>query len=230
MDTQVNANTVNNIGTGRIYGDHLSIAAVNLTNDTETIAGVTKAGTIAARDRLDLGISGTLTNREHALIYSVGDMAIGGTLDANRRATGSATTLNNNSATIEAGRNLSLSSATVNNNNDHFAFEIREATTELDAREDISSGLYRVFTRTTYLPYQTASDPAQILAGGDINLNSSNPTNYASHIVAGGVLNIASSTIANTDVMATKSIRDVGTTYTTVYVPQSGFCGFIKFQ
>jgi len=229
-DTQINANTVNNIGTGRIYGDHLSVAAVNLTNDTATIEGVTKAGTIAARDRLDLGISGTLTNREHALIYSVGDMAIGGALDANRQATGSATTLNNNSATIEAGRNLSLSSATVNNTNDHFTYEIRVATTELDVREDINSGLYRVFTRTTYLPYQTASDPAQILAGGDINLNSSNTTNYASHIVAGGALNIGSSTLANTDVMATKSIRDVGTIYTLVHVPGSGICGKISIN
>ncbi len=229
-DTQINANTVNNVGTGRIYGDHLSIAAVNLTNDTETISGVTKAGIIAARDRLDLGISGTLTNREHALIYSVGDMAVGGALDANRQATGSATTLNNNSATIEAGRNLSLSSATVNNTNDHFTYEIRVATTELDVREDINSGLYRVFTRTTYLPYQTASDPAQILAGGDINLNSSNATNYASHIVAGGSLNIGSSTLANTDVMATKTIRDVGTTYTLVHVPGSGICGKISWN
>ena len=230
VDTQINSGAVNNIGTGRIYGDHLSIAAVSLTNDTETIGGVTKTGTIAARDRLDLGISGTLTNREHALIYSVGDMAIGGALDANRQATGSARTVNNNSATIEAGRNLSLSSATVNNTNDHFAYEIRVATTELDVREDINSDLYRVFTRTTYLPYQTASDPAQILAGGDINLNSSNVTNYASHIVAGGALNIGSSTLANTDLMATKSIRDVGTTYTLVHVPSSGYCGKISID
>ena len=229
-DTQINANTVNNIGTGRIYGDHLSIAAVNLTNDTENLAGVTKAGTIASRDRLDLGISGTLTNREHALIYSVGDMAMGGALDANRRATGSANTVNNKSATIEAGRNLSLSSATVNNTNDHFAYEIRVAATELNVREDIESGLYRVFTRTTYLPYQTASDPAQILAAGDINLTSSNAINFASHIVAGGALNIGSSTLANTDVMATKSIRDVGTTYTLVHVPGSGSCGKISIN
>ena len=224
VSTQVNANMVNNMGTGRIYGDHLSIAAVNLTNDTETIGGVTKAGTLAARERLDLGISGSLTNREHALIYSVGDMVIGGALDASRRATGSATTLNNNSATIEAGRNLSLSSATVNNTNDHFAYEIRVATTELDVREDINSGLYRVFTRTTYLPYQTTSDPAQILASGDINLNSIHTTNYASHILAGGVLNIGSSTLTNTTLMATKSVRDVGTTYTLVHVPESGIC------
>jgi filamentous hemagglutinin len=231
VDTQINAATVNNNGTGRIYGDHLSITAANLTNDTETLAGVTKAATIAARNRLDLGISGTLTNREHALIYSVGDMAIGGALDAaTRRATGSATTVNNNSATIEAGANLSLSSASLNNTNDHFTYEIRVASTELNVREDISSGLYRMFMRTTYLPYQTASDPGQILAGGDITLNATNATNYASHIVAGGALTVGGTTLVNTDVTATKSIRDVGTTYTLVHVPSSGVCGKISIN
>ncbi len=132
VDTQINANTVNNIGTGRIYGDHLSIEAVNLTNDTETIAGVTKAGTIAARDRLDLGIRGTLTNREHALIYSVGDIAIGGALDANRRATGLANTVNNNSATIEAGRDLSVNSLYLNNTNEHFSTQIVQVSGPVD--------------------------------------------------------------------------------------------------
>ena len=230
VETQINAGTVNNIGTGRIYGDRISIQAVNLTNDTETIAGVTKAGTIAARDRLDLGISGTLTNREHALIYSVGDMAIGGGLDANRRATGAANSVNNKSATIEAGKDLSLSSATVNNTNDHFAYEIRVASTELDVREDINSELYRVFTRTTYLPYQTASDPAQILAGGDITLNSSKTVNHASHILAGGTLEDDSHSLAHTDVMAAKSVHEVGTTYTLVHIPSSGICGKISIN
>ena len=230
VETQINADKVNNIGTGRIYGDHISIEAVNLTNDTETIAGVTKAGAIAARDRLDLGISGTLTNREHALIYSVGDMAIGGSLDANRRATGAANSVNNKSATIEAGKDLSLSSATVNNTNDHFAYEIRVASTELDVREDINSKLYRVFTRTTYLPYQTASDPAQILAGGDITLNSSKTVNHASHILAGGALKDDSHSLAHTDVMATKSVHEVGTTYTLVHIPSSGICGKISIN
>ncbi|MGD7423328.1 hypothetical protein, partial [Ralstonia pseudosolanacearum] len=44
----------------------------------------------------------TLNNREHALIFSGGDMAIGGALDSNRVATGSAATVNNNSASIES--------------------------------------------------------------------------------------------------------------------------------
>jgi filamentous hemagglutinin len=123
-DTRIDADTVNNIGSGRIYGDHLSIAANTLRNDTETVNGVTQAATIAARNRLDLGIAGTLTNREHALIYSAGDMAIGGSLDSNRNATGAAGTINNNSATIEAGGALSMSSAVLNNTNEHLAYQV----------------------------------------------------------------------------------------------------------
>ncbi|MCZ5460085.1 hypothetical protein O5625_25765, partial [Escherichia coli] len=59
------------------------------------------AATLAGRERVDLGVQ-TLNNRTHSLIYSAGDMHIGGTLDANGTATGKAGVLNNHSATIEA--------------------------------------------------------------------------------------------------------------------------------
>jgi hypothetical protein len=48
------------VGTGRIYGDTISIGAGTLNNDAETVNGVTKAGTIAARYTLDIG-AGTST-------------------------------------------------------------------------------------------------------------------------------------------------------------------------
>jgi filamentous hemagglutinin len=99
--------TVNNIGTGRIYGDTISIAAGTLNNDAETLNGVTKAGTIAARYTLDIG-AGTINNREHALLFSAGDMFIGGALDANRQATGQGGTLNNLSATVESLGDMSI--------------------------------------------------------------------------------------------------------------------------
>ncbi len=53
--TQINAGTVNNIGTGRIYGDAISIGAGSSTTSAETVNGVTKSATIAARDSLDIG-------------------------------------------------------------------------------------------------------------------------------------------------------------------------------
>ncbi|MEJ8827553.1 filamentous hemagglutinin, partial [Variovorax humicola] len=65
------AGVVNNVGTGRIYGDRISIAAGTLNNDAETVAGITNAGTIAARSRLDIAAD-SINNREHALIFSGG--------------------------------------------------------------------------------------------------------------------------------------------------------------
>jgi len=231
VDTQVNTGTVNNIGTGRIYGDHLSIAAVNLTNNTETIGGVTKAGTLAARDLLDLGISGTLTNREHALIYSVGNMAIGGALDANRQATGLASTVNNNSATIEAGRNLNLSSATLNNTNQHYTsseYQVAGPTTK-----NLTVGQYHVDHQTTTYDtvineYETkvdSSDPAQILAGGNMQLKGQNLTNDKSKIIAGGSLTGDLGNLNNIQAMGEHRVTESGTITLTTHHWEGGWRG-----
>jgi filamentous hemagglutinin len=101
QDTFITTQALRNLGTGRIYGDHVAIAATTIDNEAETLNGVTSAPVIAARDRLDIGAE-NLNNREHALIFAGGDMAIGGALDSNHRATGQAGTVNNNSASIEA--------------------------------------------------------------------------------------------------------------------------------
>ena len=114
-DTRIDAGRLDNLGTGRLYGDTLSIAAATLNNDAE--AGT--APVIAARSRLDIGARDIL-NREHALIFSAGDMSIGGALDPGRRATGAADTLVNASATIEALGNLDLSAGRIDNTNLHF--------------------------------------------------------------------------------------------------------------
>nr|WP_314741258.1 hypothetical protein [uncultured Haemophilus sp.] len=103
----LNSSTVTNIGTGRIYGDHLAFKGKVVENLAETVDGETKAGTIAARERLDFGVE-KLSNQDHALILSLGDMAIGGSLDENERATGKAAFVDNGSATIEVLGNGSL--------------------------------------------------------------------------------------------------------------------------
>jgi filamentous hemagglutinin len=121
--TQINAGTLNNIGTGRIYGNDISIAVGTLLNDAETLNGATKAGTIAARNTLNIGAS-TITNREHALIFSgglgAGSMNIGGALDANRQATGQGAVLNNLSADIESLGDMSIAMAQINNKDTHI--------------------------------------------------------------------------------------------------------------
>ena len=124
QDTRIDAASVVNIGTGRIYGDRLGIAAGTLTNDAETIGGtsasITTAATIAARERLDIGV-GSLINREHALIFSGGDMVLGGALDTQGKATGSASSIVNSSAAIEALGSLTITSHSLLNNNAHYS-------------------------------------------------------------------------------------------------------------
>ncbi|QDL55360.1 filamentous hemagglutinin N-terminal domain-containing protein [Rhodoferax aquaticus] len=114
--TRIQAVTVNNLGTGRIYGDKVGIASTTLNNDAETVAGVSKAATIAARDRLDIGAT-TVNNNQGSNILSVGDMAIGGILDTNGQATGRAGTVNNNASTIESFGAMRMTAATINNLN-----------------------------------------------------------------------------------------------------------------
>ncbi|MFP5350106.1 MAG: filamentous hemagglutinin N-terminal domain-containing protein, partial [Gammaproteobacteria bacterium] len=114
-ETILRTDALNNLGPGRIYGDHVAIGATTVTNDAEN--GI--APIIAARDRLDIGAR-SLTNREHARIFSAGDMALGGGLDANNQATGQADAIVNSSATIEALGNLDLASRQVSNLNAHF--------------------------------------------------------------------------------------------------------------
>ncbi len=112
--TFIDTITLNNIGTGRIYGDHIAINATSITNDLEN----DEAAVIAARTRLDLGAQ-TITNREKALLLSLGEMAIGSSLDANHKATGQAAVLNNISATIEALGDLKIAAQQINNINAH---------------------------------------------------------------------------------------------------------------
>ena len=94
-------NTLNNLGTGRIYGDELAIQANVLNNQPEHSNNEVHTATIAARKNLHLGV-GTLTNSDHALILSLGDLTIGGQIDANQQAIGQADFVDNGSATIEA--------------------------------------------------------------------------------------------------------------------------------
>ncbi|MEY4653451.1 MAG: putative hemagglutination domain, partial [Pseudomonadota bacterium] len=125
--TRIDAGSIHNLGTGRLFGDRLSIGADTLTNDTETVGGVRADAVIAARERLDIGVR-ELTNREHALIFSAGTaddaMTIGGSLDAQGRATGQAEQVTNRSATIESMGGLSLHARRLDNSNAHFGTHI----------------------------------------------------------------------------------------------------------
>ena len=92
VDTLITADTLINTGTGSIFGDHLAIQVAHLGNNSALIA---------ARTLLDIGAN-NIENSDNGLIFSAGDLAIGGSLDSNKIAVGSASVLINNGSTIEA--------------------------------------------------------------------------------------------------------------------------------
>lgn len=107
-------------GTGLLLGDHLSISARTVTIGSEN----GQAAVAAARQRLDLGVQ-TLLLREHALLHSEGDMAIGGQLDSRGQATGKANSMALSSARIEAMGDLVVDTAALSLVNAHFSSALR---------------------------------------------------------------------------------------------------------
>lgn len=139
--TRITAGDLQNQGTGRIYGDHVAIQATTLNNAPETTQGVTNAPVIAARERLDIGV-GSLVNGLDALLLSGGDLAIGGTLDANQRANGNAQSILNAGGVIEAVGHLHGSADSIRNTNPGFAYEVR-SDGSFNGKEYVTgSGIY----------------------------------------------------------------------------------------
>ncbi|EPC0235819.1 polymorphic toxin type 25 domain-containing protein [Escherichia albertii] len=238
--TRLQANTLTNSGTGRIYGDAVGVSAATFNNLEEN--GV--AATLAGRERVDLGVQ-TLNNRTHSLIYSAGDMHIGGGLDASGATIGKADVLNNHSATIEAAGNLALSAGHINNVNDHFTTErvvvSTEKVTEYQLRgsdkrwsagepgvyvdNDSSNSLKKLhtpegardkftqydYTRTVEETRVKESDPGKILSGADMTIVADKLLNDKSQVVAGGLLNMRAGDVENVSISGERHITDSGT-------------------
>ena len=113
-------NTLTNTGTGRIYGDHVALSAQDVVNREEKVNGETKAGVIAARERLDIGAK-TVTNQEDALLFSDGGLFIGRQLNERHQAEGTADGVHNGSATIESIGDMVIDSKNLANRNNHFS-------------------------------------------------------------------------------------------------------------
>lgn len=238
--TRLQANTLTNSGTGRIYGDAVGVSAATFNNLDEN--GV--AAVLAGRERVDLGVQ-TLNNRTHSLIYSAGDMHTGGMLDANGAATGKAGVLNNHSATIEAAGYLVLSAGQINNVNDHFTTERVVVSTEKvteyqlsgsDKRwsagepgvyvdNDSSDSLKKLhtpegardkftqydYTRTVEETRVKESDPGKILSGAGMTIVADKLFNDKSQVVAGGLLDMQAGDVENVSVSGERYVTDKGT-------------------
>ena len=115
-------NLVDNVGTGRIYGDHVAIGTGSLLNREEITGNETKAAIIAARQQLDIGAR-DIVNKEQGYLLSEGDLAIGGKLDKQYHASGMADSLINSSARIEAKGDGNIAVNELRNLNNHFTLE-----------------------------------------------------------------------------------------------------------
>lgn len=234
--TRIVATTLNNTGTGRLYGDHVAIQAGTLSNQKTADT----APVIAARERLDAG-TGTVTNTDHALIYSAGDMAFGGHLDSQNHATGTGIQLDNHSAQIDATGSLSLHMQTVDNRDIHLALSPQPVEVSREHRHEFQlngsapryeAGDPRITAKTNgrehhlntpegdskdfnefYYDRVTAEtqvihqDSAEILAGNSLNWQGRELTNQDSRIVAGGNLT-ATGLVNNLESQGERSVTD----------------------
>ncbi|MEO8627543.1 MAG: filamentous hemagglutinin N-terminal domain-containing protein [Betaproteobacteria bacterium] len=242
----IDVGALTNLGTRRIYGDYLSIGATTLTNDAES--GL--APVIAARVRLDIGVQ-TLTNRDNALIFSAGDLAIGGALNSTRRATGPALVLNNHSATIEALGSLDIAVGQINNTDAHFSTLVAEVARmsvqeyeltgspnryapgqisiyndEVDhlvTPEGVSDTWIRYdYTRVTTETQVSTAAPGQILAGSAMTLTADSVLNDKSRIIAGAALTAAIGTLQNLGASGDRTTLDVGSATNFFRIQQKG--------
>ena len=128
--TVAKAVTINNLGTGRIYGDHVALQGESLNNLEEG----DKSAVIAARERLDVGVDKVL-NRNESTLLSMGKIYVGKALDENNQATGKSAYVHNYNGVIEAlnlydsAKSKAISFNTGKVENKHFFLETENVDT-----------------------------------------------------------------------------------------------------
>ena len=215
--TWLTAQTLNNIGTGVIYGDRIALGAGTLNNAIENAGAA-----IASRGQLDIG-AGTLNNQgvydagNHTattgLILSLGDMAIGGGLDSSGRATGMGGSLINNGATIESMGNMSIAMGGIQNLNIHLAVtQVTRAPVPASTGPFETPFGWSFFTGTETDTEDVASEynPGIIRSGGSMSINAGSILNKDSQILAGGDLSIQGAAIDNQATQGNRTAHYVG--------------------
>ncbi|RZG78532.1 filamentous hemagglutinin N-terminal domain-containing protein [Acinetobacter sp. WCHAc060033] len=245
--THIQANRVWNDG-ARIYGTQVSIQANTLDNKSNT-AGT--GAVIASRGDMDLGI-GTLNNqsggevkldaRDNAWIFSAGNLNVGGSLDGDLKAQGSANKIYNGSATIESLGNMTLVSNSILNNNERFNASVHEVSRKeihtyeingkvYDAKDIIihkgdrslldfetpSDGTYQdaietKYTEVTKLKQIDDSVTGQILAGNNLSIESQDIRNEQSQMLAGQVFDSKGVDVKHTEVEGYQLVTAKNTT------------------
>lgn len=230
--TTLKADTVNNIGTGRIYGTDVAIGAVTLNNLPDASG---KAPIIASRGDMNLGVkvlnnlANTADYASQAQIFSAGGLYLGRALDDQRKATGQADVINNESATIESLGNMRLSAKQINNINKHFTTKDVKINEAFNLTTGHENGWYNVdgtvisvenagkrfdsykYSEWTEQTQVVDSAPAKITSGGNMDLSGANVFNDKSQIIAGGELKNEGGSINSARVEGTEKYFAQGT-------------------
>ncbi|MEK7747804.1 MAG: filamentous hemagglutinin N-terminal domain-containing protein, partial [Nitrospirota bacterium] len=126
--------------TGAIYGNKIATEVLRITNIS--------TGVMAARLQMDLGV-GELINQDGAILLSLGNMNIGGSLDGSRVAIGTANRISNLSGTIDVWGDLKITTKSLLNKNVPF----RTGISEVVGREE-----YRAYQGSASLTRYDASE------------------------------------------------------------------------
>ena len=143
--TVIKATYIDNVGSGRIYGDHVALQADKIENrDEQNTSGEVNSATIAGRHKVVLAGKEIINDttiyekdkRGGSTIYSGGRIEFGARLNANDEANGKADVLRNKSSIIEAEGGIGLKNVKQTfNTNEHFDTTMMEFPDEGNKNE-----------------------------------------------------------------------------------------------
>ena len=159
-DLIIKADTLQNTGSGRIYGNRIAIGATTIINEDELNAdGIRQDGIIAARDTLTLGAQKihnktanyVASQQGASTLYGEKGVTIAGALNDQYQAEGQAAQLLNESGTIESSSGaIRLNVADVVNRNLHFRAEIENQSDEPISESYVIPKGYKTEERIDY--------------------------------------------------------------------------------
>ncbi|AWH89378.1 hemagglutinin repeat-containing protein [Limnobaculum parvum] len=237
--TRLQASQIDNYGTGRIYGTWLGLQADVINNREEgstaaTIAGretldmgagtlnnythslIFSGGNMSIGRLLDdngnaTGMGGTLNNHS-ATIEALGDL---------RLSVGVVNNVNDHFSTeVREISREDFHDFTLKGSVNRYTLNELSFYKDGNGIKNILSpenptwgkdNFYEyIYTRITKETVISETDPAKILAGGNLLMTADTVNNDKSQIVAGNVLNIAANTLNNTEVTGTRTIDEIG--------------------
>ena len=212
--TLTNAGLINGTGvtlrggqvdnTGAIFGDRIAVfGTTGISNAGENAVIATRSGALM------LASGGDIVNRDGALLYSLGNIAITGA-----DGTGRAGSLQNLSADIQAQGSIAIAATRVVNDRALFTTEEALLSSRDVENEDRRDREHRTITeyRETVTDTQVTGDSgAARIIGGTIRVDADSVLNRLSTISAAGDLNVGAAAVTNTAFTGYNTTTQLGT-------------------